>query len=791
MLRRRLALTAAAVSFALSLCLTGIGLWAGHRIVSTMSNQLIRQTTETVHNLVETIIDASTGAISRAIDDLARHDIPLTDPLALSHELHGLLSDEPAVDWLFCANEDGGDVAAGRLEDGTRVFLINNLRPGMRHHQYQALPDGQIGALRKSGPVFDPRQRLWYKRAKQTRGQYWTEPYLGVSEPILGVALSAPVFDKRGAVGGVCGLDLILTRLSQFMQTLRLGRDGRAFIIDGTGQLIASSGGVLPVRIGADRQQLRVHASDAEDAVVQRTARYLARNAGIAEQPPENRMRVFSFDAAGLGTVYAAIDRVSAPGGLSWTIVSALPASNFLGPVQRATYLSLALGMAIVGATLILGFWGVELAFRPLTAVTEAAQAITRGERREVPGAQRTDEIGLRARAFQNMTARLKDTLGSLREQANLLNLTHDSISVHDMSGTIQYLNPAAEKLFGWRKGEAVGKVARELLKTVFPTPFEQLEVELLRTGSWEGELVQTKKDGRQVVVASRWSLQRDEGGAPVAVLTTSNDVTERKRAEEERERLRQLEADLAHINRVSMVGELAASLAHEINQPIAAAVTNARTCLRWLTHDEPDLEEARAAATRIVTDGTRAAEIITRLRSFYAKRPPKREVVDVNEVAGEMLALLRNEASRHSISMRADLAADLPKVTADRVQLQQVFMNLMLNGVDAMHETPGELMITSRRGQEGHVLVSISDTGVGLPAEKADQIFNAFFTTKPQGTGMGLAISRTIIESHGGRLWATANSGARRNLPLHAPQRRRSGIVNVVPQRPPGVHHR
>jgi PAS domain S-box-containing protein len=235
----------------------------------------------------------------------------------------------------------------------------------------------------------------------------------------------------------------------------------------------------------------------------------------------------------------------------------------------------------------------------------------------------------------------------------------------------------------------------------------------------------------------------------------------ERKRAEEERERLRQALADLAHVNRVTTMGELTASLAHEVNQPIAAAVTDANTCLRWLTRDHPDLQEARAAAMRIVKDGTRAAEIIKRTRLLFKKGTPQLELVDANEVIREMIVLLRSEAARYNVSVRTDLAADLPRVMGDRVQLQQVMMNLMINSIDAMKdvEWARELTIKSQKPENEQVLVSVSDTGVGLPVEQADQIFKAFFTTKVQGTGLGLSISRSIVESHGGRLWAADNS--------------------------------
>jgi signal transduction histidine kinase len=236
----------------------------------------------------------------------------------------------------------------------------------------------------------------------------------------------------------------------------------------------------------------------------------------------------------------------------------------------------------------------------------------------------------------------------------------------------------------------------------------------------------------------------------------------ERKLAREERERLRQAQADLAHINRVTTMGELTASLAHEIKQPIAAAVTDARTCLRWLGRDDPNVSEARETASRVVTDVTRAADIISRISLLFKKGVLQHELVDVNELIREMIVLLRSEAARYSISIHSSLADDLPQIMADRVQLQQVFMNLMLNGIEAMKDmgTAGELIIRSQRDDNGHLLISVGDTGAGLQPEQVEQVFNAFYTTKAQGTGMGLSISRSIIESHGGRLWASPNPG-------------------------------
>jgi len=226
-------------------------------------------------------------------------------------------------------------------------------------------------------------------------------------------------------------------------------------------------------------------------------------------------------------------------------------------------------------------------------------------------------------------------------------------------------------------------------------------------------------------------------------------------------EALRQSQADLAQVNRVTTMGELTASLAHEVNQPIAAAVTDANTCLRWLTRDQPDVEEARAAASRVVKDAARASEIISRVRSLFKKGTQQRELVDVNEVIRGMIGLLRSEATRYSISVRTELSEDLPQIMGDRVQLQQVLMNLMINSIEAMKNVDGwrELAVKSQRAEDEQVIVSVSDSGVGLPPQYAEQIFNAFFTTKRDGTGMGLRISRSIVESHGGRLWAADNS--------------------------------
>jgi signal transduction histidine kinase len=224
-------------------------------------------------------------------------------------------------------------------------------------------------------------------------------------------------------------------------------------------------------------------------------------------------------------------------------------------------------------------------------------------------------------------------------------------------------------------------------------------------------------------------------------------------------------------VNRITTMGELLASISHELKQPITASVLNASTALRWLRHDPPNVNKASTLTNKVVESGKLASEIIDRLRSLYKKEHPKREPLALNEVIDEMIEMMRAEATRHGVSVRADLARNLPTVSADRVQIQQVLMNLILNGIEAMNDTGGVLTVKSRSREDGQIHISVSDTGPGLPPGETGRIFDAFFTTKPQGSGMGLAISKSIVESHGGRIWANGDGGrgATFNLTLPA----------------------
>jgi PAS domain S-box-containing protein len=289
-----------------------------------------------------------------------------------------------------------------------------------------------------------------------------------------------------------------------------------------------------------------------------------------------------------------------------------------------------------------------------------------------------------------------------------------------------------------------------------------QLFTELVRgqRNQYQLEKRYYRKDGRVVWGNLTMSLVRDERGAPLFGIGTVEDITERRRAEEA---LRQTQAELTHVTRVMTVGALTASIAHEVNQPLAAVVTNGNACLRWLARPVPDVEEARAAVERVIREANRASEVIRRIRALAQKTDPQAAWLDLNDVLREVVALVHGEARQQRVALWTDLAPALPPVLGDRVQLQQVTLNLLLNGIEALQAVtarPRELWIRSQRHEADAVLVAVRDAGIGLDPQQMARLFDPFFTTKPGGMGIGLAISRTIVEAHGGRLWATPNDG-------------------------------
>jgi len=343
--------------------------------------------------------------------------------------------------------------------------------------------------------------------------------------------------------------------------------------------------------------------------------------------------------------------------------------------------------------------------------------------------------------------------------------------------------NLALQKMLGYTEEEFQRLTEADLLPEGELAAHQQLRAEAVRglRQGYRAERRFRRKDGNLIWTdVSGGFVPSTTEGTPGFFTAVIVDITERKRAEEELEQkeasLREAQNELAHVSRVTTMGELAASIAHEINQPLAGMLTNANAGLRWLAGELPNLDETREAVRRIIRDGNRAGEIIGRIRALAKKAPPQKDWLDLNQAIREVIAVAGNEVTQHRVSLRTQLANDLPLILGDRIQLEQVILNLLINAIEAMSgvgEGPRELWVSSEKVIEvpgkpevdtlaelegTHVLIGVRDTGPGVDPKGLDRLFGAFYTTKPQGLGMGLAISRSIIEAHGGRLWAIAN---------------------------------
>jgi len=358
-----------------------------------------------------------------------------------------------------------------------------------------------------------------------------------------------------------------------------------------------------------------------------------------------------------------------------------------------------------------------------------------------------------------------------------LVGSSDDAIISKDLNGIIRTWNAGAERLFGYTAEEAIGRPIQMLIPADHADEEPNILDRIRRGERVEHyETTRRRKDGTTVDISLSVSPVMDQRGLVVGASKIARDITDRKRIEqerrnmEERERalavataVREMEAELARVSRALTIGELATSIAHEVNQPLAGIVTNAEAGLRWLKASTPDLHEAEESLNLIVRDGNRASEVILRIREFLKKDTPRATRLDINVVIQESVALARSELLKSEVGLKVELSAELPPVWADRIQLQQVMLNLIVNGSEAMASVtnrPRELRLSSQKFKNGGVLVAVRDSGTGLNPQKLDRMFDAFFTTKPTGIGMGLSISRSIIEAHGGHIWAAHSDG-------------------------------
>jgi PAS domain S-box-containing protein len=354
--------------------------------------------------------------------------------------------------------------------------------------------------------------------------------------------------------------------------------------------------------------------------------------------------------------------------------------------------------------------------------------------------------------------------------------VTDYAIYMLDPNGIVTNWNRGAQRITGYRTEEIVGQhfsccyTEEDRAANV---PQQVLEI-AARDSRYEVEAWRVRKNGSRFLADVVIDALKDDGGQLIGFAKITRDITERVQAAREleeariglvqsraEEALRRAQAELAHVARVTTLGELTASLAHEVNQPLAGVVANAEACLLWLDRGTPNLDEARRSVEWIIKDGNRAGEVMRRVQTLSKKADTPKAPLDINDVVNEIIALVRLELVSHRVSLRTELAPALPLVLADRVQLQHVIINLVMNGIEAMQpvtDRPRELVIRSHQDEARQVLVTVEDCGVGISAENMDRLFNAFFTTKSSGMGMGLSICRSIIAAHGGRLWAEPN---------------------------------
>jgi PAS domain S-box-containing protein len=380
--------------------------------------------------------------------------------------------------------------------------------------------------------------------------------------------------------------------------------------------------------------------------------------------------------------------------------------------------------------------------------------------------AQRTVELAAANEELRQQIAdrnRAEEAFRTVERQARaIVDSALDAVIVMDAQGIITEWNKQAEETFGWTRPEALG---RRMSETIIPAQYRL---------SHERGLEHFFKTGQGPVLNRRieiTALRRDGTEFPVELTITPlqsgdtwtfssfiRDITARRQAEED---LRTAHAELAHVNRVMTMGELAASIAHEVNQPLAAIVASGDSCIAWLANETPNLEKARAAAGRVVQAAAQASDIVRRIRALFRKMPSVTTPLEINVVIAETLSLVGGEVQRKGVSLDTELAANLPAVLGDRIQLQQVILNLAINATEAMagfEDQPRRLVIQSKLAERSEILVSVADSGPGIDPEQTARLFAPFFTTKPEGIGMGLSISRSIIEAHGGRLWVVAN---------------------------------
>jgi PAS domain S-box-containing protein len=773
-LQRSLVFPAVAITLILSMCLIGIGYWVGNLAVNTLSQQLIGQMISNVNDQVAQMLEAPPQILEQISGDVTRHHVAMNDPDALAAELFGMLSDAPGVDWLYSANEAGGIVSTGRLADGQRVIMMTDGFRAGTFRQYSATPNGRKAVLIKSKSDFDARTKEWYRGAKDTLRPFWTKPYLGGVEPVLGISLAVPIIGKGDEVVGVYGADLLLTRLTQYMAGLRLGNTGRAFLVDGDGYLIASSGGVQPVAIDDKGQQGRLAPQDASDPVVRAAGHYLKLRSALVAKSWQGGLQMLEFDDAGLGRISVAMERVSITNGAPWLIVSALPASDYLGEIRKAAYLSLVLVAVIAGSLLAVGFWMVSRALRPLQSLTTVAQQIARGKWSMVPQTERNDEIGVLARALNQMTGAVQNLLttlderveastAELRQQKRYLRTLIDMLPMwawfKDTEGRFLAVNQAAADARGSTTKDIVGKTDFDVQTREIAEAYRADDVEIMTSRRQKMLEEPHIVPGGTIWLETFKAPVIDEDGTVLGTVGVARDVSERKAAEAARE------VALAEAQRLARTrSEFLAQMSHELRTPLNGILGYAQLLLRDKTLGARQVK----AIVVIQESGKHLLTLINDILDLARIEAGKMDLfphdVSLPTLLRMVCQIVDVRAAQKSLAFHCDIAPDLPEVIhVDEKRLRQVLLNLLDNAIKFTDH--GQVSLFVRLVSPSRLRFEVQDTGVGIAADQLEAIFEPFeqvheLQQRVKGTGLGLAISRQFVRLLGGDIQVESQPG-------------------------------
>jgi PAS domain S-box-containing protein len=713
------------------------------------------------------------------------------DAGALAQHFWQQVQAAPSVSSLYFGNTKGGVADAGREgpQGGLYVIQTDDFAAGT-FRKYSVDGEGRPVKELQAVPNFDARTRGWYSGAVSSGGPAWSSIYLLFSGQDMAISASRPVLDTRGGLLGVVAADLFLSQVSDFLRTLKIGTNGQSFIMERSGLLVASSADARPIAVGAGvGTPHRLTAVESSSSMVRAAAATIGKS---ADQPQSE----FTLDGE---RHFLQVSTIQDGYGIDWLVAVAIPERDFMARVNANERATLVLIVAAAVLAAAFGIVASRWVTNPIRRLGLSAQALARGEWREVTDASRIAEIANLSQSFNSMARQLEQTVSSLQTQISekaraeerlrasearyrlLADNSSDVIWTMDLEGRFTYVSPSVEKLRGFTPEEVMREpfsaaLTPESLRVV-EAPFAELRDRVARglppLPVEHLELEQPCKDGTTVWTETVASPLLDEEGRFLAILGVSRNVTARKQAEQARVAL---EAQLRQSQKLESIGTLASGIAHEINNPLTGIINYAELIERRI--DDPQLREF---ARGIMSEGNRVAEIVRGLLSFARQETTERRSAQMPDVLRTTLALIGSVLRHDQIRVEEDIARGLPVVRCNPQQIQQILINLLTNARDALNRKypdshDDKLVLIAMRAVERDgrqwVRTTIEDHGTGVPADLIARIFDPFFTTKPRdmGTGLGLSISYGIAKEHGGSLFGESEEGKYMRFTLDLP---------------------